>query len=187
MRKKSGLICVIIVIILQLCVPGGMVAAEIIENKQIVDNGIKVKLDIVNAIYHDEELTIDIDTSESWGKLYAQLVCRGDTGYYDLVFCEEKPADDFYIESADEFYFEFPVDYIKVKEHEDVNSIFMRKRTDDDMPGVTIGNVRLFDRACLEAYIYQGKVLPVKVYIDSLEADEYIEKLIQKNSYLTTY
>lgn len=187
MRKKSGLILLVITILFQLCVPTGMVVSEVLENKQIVENGIKVKLDIVQATYREGEMYIDIDTSKSWGKLYAQTVRRGDTGYYDLVFCDEKPADDFFIESSDEFYFEFPVDYVKVKEHEDVNAIFLRKRTDDDVPGFTIGNVRLFDRACIEAYIYQGKVLPVKVYIDSLEADKYIEKLIQENPYLTKY
>ncbi len=176
MRKKSGLIILILVMVIQLCVPIGMVAFEVIENNTIIKNGLCVKLELESFSYSNGKLHFDLPSDYEWGTKYAQLVHNGTTGYYEIQSTKGKPEGDFYIKSDDFDYFEFPINSIEVSKYENLDYVhFVKENEDDDWWDKLLHNQ--FRRAYLEAYVYKGKVIPVAVFIDGVDADTYLERL----------
>lgn len=178
MRKKSGLIALILVILFQLCIPTGMVVWEVTENNRIVKNGLCVKLELESFSYSNGKLHLDTPPlpDDGWNMQYAELVHNAATGYYELQLISNKPTHDFYIKSSQKTYFEFPANKIKVDKFENLDYLlFFKENEDDDWVDKLLYNQ--FKRAYLEAYVYKGKVIPVAVYIDGKEADEYLNRL----------
>ena len=177
MRKKSGLIILILIMVLQLCVPAGMIIYKITERNTIIKNGLYVKIELESFTYSNGKLLLDTPLpDDGWDMLYAELENVSTTDFYKLQLVADKPAHDFYIKSSQESYFELPVNKIKVDNFENIDYIHFLKISEDDDWWDKIF-FKKFKRAYLEAYVYQGKVYPKAVYIDSKEANEYLAKI----------
>ena len=177
MRKKSGFIILIIVIVLQLCVPAGMIAYKTAETNAITENGELVKIKISSMTYTEGVVEFDIITYDDWGNFYAEIQ-ETDTIYAKLVLRETKPEGDFYIKSNDKYEFDFPVRKIKTEDFSNLEYIyFIEKTGNESWWDKIIAFHELYDYAYLEAYVYKGKVVPVAVYVNGVEINTYLSRL----------
>ncbi|MBQ8209875.1 MAG: hypothetical protein IJZ35_04775 [Clostridia bacterium] len=175
MRKKSGLIVLILVIVLQLCVPAGMIIYKNAEHNTIVENGELCKFKIKDMYYRKGKLDINIETYDDWAMQFADVQADS-IGYAELLLTDTKPEGSIYIESSDKDEFDFPVEAIKTEEFENLEYVYFFEKTgEEDWWDELIHE--MYNRAYLEAYVYEGKVSPVAVYIDGVEANVYLSRL----------
>ncbi len=177
MRKKSGFIMLIIIIVLQLCVPVGMIVYKTAETNAITENGELVKFKISSMTYSKGAVEIDIITYNDWGNYYAEIE-KTDTGYADLVLTDVKPEGDIYVKSNDKYEFDFPVHQIKTENFSKLEYVYLIQKTgNEDWWDKIIANHELYSSAYLEAYVYKGKVVPVGVYINGIDINIYLSRL----------
>lgn len=177
MRKNLRIIILIIVIVLQLCVPAGMIAYKTAETNTIIENGELFKFKIDSMDYNDGKLEIDIDTFDDWGNLYAE-VQTSITGYAELILTETKPQGSIYIKSSDKYEFDFPVDVIKTDKFSNLDHIYLfQKKGDEKWWDYALSYREIYNIAYLEAYVYEGKVVPVGVYINGVKANTYLSRM----------
>lgn len=179
MRKNRGFIVLIVIIILQLCIPVGMIVYKTTENTRTEENGVLCRFEISSMTYKDGELEFDIDiaTYDDPGKNYAEIETNI-SGNAQLTLTDEQPDDPFYIKSSDKYAFDFPLSVYKTEKYENLERIYLSKKTDDDSL-FTFSNHYRYNSAYLEAYVYNGSVSIVNIYIDGVEADEYLRRIAE--------
>lgn len=177
MRKKSGFIILISIIVLQLCVPVGMIAYKTAETNSIIENGELVKIKISSMTYTEGLVEFDIITYNDWGMYYAEIQ-KSDTVYAELVLTDIEPKGDIYIKSNDKYEFDFPVQQIKTEDFSNLEYIyFIEKTGNESWLDKAIAFHELYNFAYLEAYVYKGKVVPVGIYINGIDINTYLSRM----------
>ena len=175
MRKKLPYIFLAIVIFIQICVPVGMIVYQKIDSNLARAKGEKFMFVIDRLSYsHDGKLHFDINRRSEWKweDAFAEIEVAED-GFANLILTDDKPKSKYYIKSSSPYTFEFPIDEIDTDAYENIYSMELNKYYDYNEFGY-------YNEAYLEAYVYKGRVDAVKIYIDGMEADEYLKKLDEK-------
>ena len=182
MRKKLPYIFLAIVIFIQICVPVGMITYHKIDSNLAEAKGEKFRFVIDRLSYsHEGKLYFVINSRSEWKweDKYAEIEVAED-GFVNLILTDNKPEGNYYITSSSEYNFEFPIDEIDTEYYENIYSMELHRYYDYNEFGY-------YDEAYLEAYVYKGRVGAPEIYIDGMEADEYLaildEKIRQENSY----
>lgn len=186
MRKKLPYIFLAIIIFIQICVPIGMITYQKIDSNLAEAKGEKFRFYIDYLSYSPQgKLYFDVDTRSpwKWDHTYGEIEVD-EEGYAKLILAEKKPKRVYYIKSAYPHEFEFPVSEIDTDSYVYLYGMDFQKDYSDYDYNTPFG---YYKEAYLEAYVYKGRVGNPKIYIDGMEADEYLaildEQIRQGNMY----
>lgn len=179
MRKKLPYIFLAIIIFIQICVPVGMITYQKIDSNLAEAKGEKFRFYIDSLSYHPGPnngilfFYIEERTPWEWGCIYADIEVD-EEGYAILNYSEKKPKGDYYIKSSEHKDFYFPITEIITESYYHLYNIELQKDYSDYDYNTPFG---YYKDAYLEAYVYKGRVGAPKIYIDGMEADEYLSML----------
>lgn len=179
MRKKLPFIILAIIMLVQICVPVGLITYHKIDSNLAEAKGEKFRFDIGYLSYYSNGLLFfDVEerTPWEWGCIYAEIEVAED-GYVTLNYSEMKPKGNYYIKSSEHKDFYFPITEIKTDSFEHLYDITFNKKYSDYFSSITGVENFYFKEAYLEAYVYKGRVGAPKIYIDGIEANEYLSML----------
>lgn len=179
MRKKLPYIILAIIMFIQICVPVGLITYQKIDSNLAEAKGEKFRFYIDNLSYHPGPnngilfFAVETRTPWKWDCIYADIEVD-EEGYVILNYSEKKPKGDYYIKSSEHKDFYFPIDEVKTNSYEHLYEMYFNKDYSDYDYYTPFG---YYKEAYLEAYVYKGRVGAPKVYIDGMEADEFLSDL----------
>lgn len=176
MRKKLPFIILAIIIFVQICVPVGLIIYHKIDSTLAETKGEKFRFHIDYLSYSIEgKLFFDVDTKTQWmwEHIYADIEID-EEGYAIFNLSKEKPDSNYYIKSSQPKEFYFPVTDIKTDTYDHLYSMTFNKDYSDYDYYTPLG---YYKEAYLEAYVYKGRVGAPKIYIDGMEAEEFLSNL----------
>lgn len=179
MRKKLPFVILAIIIFIQICVPVGLITCYKIDSNLAEAKGEKFRFYIDNLSYHPGPnngilfFAVEERTPWEWGRIYANIEVD-EEGYVILNYSEKKPKGDYYIKSSEHKDFYFPITSVITDTYDHLYDMTFTKSYSDYY--IPFG---YYKEAYLEAYVYKGRVGAPKVYIDGMEADEYLSLLDQ--------
>lgn len=189
MRKKLPFIILSVIMFIQICVPVGLITYQKIDSNLAEAKGEKFRFHIDNLSYHPGPnngilfFAVEERTPWKWGCIYTDIEVDED-GYVILNYSEKKPKGDYYIKSSEHKDFYFPIDEVKTNSYEHLYEMHFNKKYSDiyvSTPGIYVSTPGIedfyYEEAYLEAYVYKGRVGAPKVYIDGMEADEFLSDL----------
>ena len=182
MSKKSGTVMLVAVIALQLLFSVRTAYLRDANAREAKKHGTLYSFEIESLSYStNSDLSYTVECSKLFsgyvhrynGTAYV-AVSEGEEGFADMVQCFGAPEGSSYIDIDEHGNFSFPANSIDVGIISGFSNAFFVKENSyySDNP-----NNIVFKSAWLEAYVYNGKVFPVEVYIDSVTAREYITQL----------
>ena len=180
MRKKLPYIFLAIIIFIQICVPVGMITYQKIDRNLAEAKGEKFRFYIDNLSYHPGPnngilfFAVEERTPWEWGCIYTDIEVDED-GYVILNYSEKKPKGNYYIRSSEHKDFYFPITSVITATYDHLYDMTFNKNYSDYYTPFGY-----YNEAYLEAYVYKGRVGAPKVYIDGMEADEYLSMLNEK-------
>lgn len=184
MRKKLPFVILAIIMFAQICVPVGLITYQKIDSNLAEAKGEKFRFYIDNLSYHPGPnngiLFFAVEERTPWelGCIYADIEVD-EEGFAILNYSEKKPKGNYYIKSSEHKDFYFPIDEVKTNSYEHLYEMHFNKKYSDfyvSVPGI---EKFYYEEAYLEAYVYKGRVGAPKVYIDGMEADEFLSLLNQ--------
>ncbi len=185
MRKKLPYIFLAIIIFIQISVPVGMIIYQKIDSNLAETKGEKFRFYIDRLSYsHEGKLFFDVERKSPWmwEHTYAEIEVD-EYGYAKLPLTDKKPNGNNYIKSSYPNEFEFPINEVDTDFYEYLYSMDLHKDYSEYDYNTPFG---YYKEAYLEAYVYKGRVGSPKVYIDGIDANEYLsllnEYLKQQNS-----
>lgn len=174
MRKKLPYIFLAIIIFIQICVPVGMITYQKFDSNLAEAKGEKFRFHIDHLSYSPQgKLYFDVDTRDmewEWEQTYAEIEIDEDS-FAKLVLKDKKPRINYYIRSSDPYYFTFPISEIDTDSYVYLYGMDFQKDYSDYDYNTPFG---YYKEAYLEAYVYKGRVGSPKIYIDGMEAYEYL-------------
>lgn len=182
MRKKLPFLILSIIIFIQICVPVGLITYHKIDSNLAEAKGEKFRFYIDNLSYLPGPnngilwFSVEERTPWEWGCIYTDIEVDED-GYVILNYSEKKPKDNYYIKSSEHKDFYFPITSVITETYDHLYDMHFNKKYSDiyvSTPGI---ENFYYEEAYLEAYVYKGRVGAPKVYIDGMEADEFLSHL----------
>lgn len=177
MRKKLPFLILSIIIFIQICVPVGLITYHKIDSNLAEAKGEKFRFYIDNLSYHPGSdngilfFAVEERTPWEWDRIYADIEVD-EEGYAILNYSEKKPKGDYYIKSSEHKDFYFPITSVITKTYDHLYVMTFNKNYSDYYTPFGY-----YNEAYLEAYVYKGRVGALKVYIDGMEADEFLSNL----------
>lgn len=177
MRKKLPFIILVIIMFVQICIPIGLITYDKIDSSLAEIKGEKFRFNLNYLSYDGNQgkLYFSVDTRSSWmwESNYAEIeVCED--GLVKLLLTNKKPEGDYYIKSKYPNEFTFPLSEIDTDSYENLYNMEFCKDYSEYDYYTPFG---YYKDAYLEAYVYKGRVGAPKIYIDGMEADEYLSML----------
>ncbi|NLA76280.1 MAG: hypothetical protein GX851_00355 [Clostridiales bacterium] len=188
MLKRHGLKIFIVVIILQLCVPSGMIGANVIHQTNIINRGTLYKFKLESVHYEgynasENKITFTIDNSaKKYRKRYFEIyaeISEGDDGYALMSMTEDKPRTKSYIKSSYAHEFFFPEAYLNAENYSGLEyCTFSKEGKDIFIISNTFFEDQIrFKEAYAEIYVYKGDVSVKEIYIDGVPVDIVLSRL----------
>ena len=188
MLKKHGLLLLVIVMIIQLCVPAGMIANRLMRSFLTEKYGTEYKIPL-DYVSFDEEtgfLYYNLYSGdESDGVFYPvpfYSVVTGEDGFAVLTPGFEKPKHSSYIASRKEGYtYEYLVGRMHIGKLKTIDSFWLLDEKvmiddpDEDYDWFE-GTIACYSEAYLHAYVYNGNISVKEIYIDGIPAKQFIAR-----------
>lgn len=187
MLKKYGLVLLVAVIIIQLCVPAGMIISSFAVSSQAEKYGTEYKIPL-GYISLDEKnngfLYYDVYSCGYGFEPYLS-VSEGKDGLAVLTPVEDEPEGSSYIKKKRNsgYSYIFPTDRIHVGRLKHTDELWLRYLPDliddlgEDDKWVYDGDIVYYSEAYLLAYVYNGKLSVKDVYIDGLPAKQFLAQI----------
>lgn len=175
MLKKHGLALLIAVIVIQLCVPLGMVMSTVAASSKAEKYGTEYKIRLSYIRYDIKHGAINYDYY--LGYLYSQYftVSEGEEGFAELTPVSEKPEHSSYLEfEKSGYHYVFPSNRFYVGKLKNVNALWLDDSQEEDFMTPYNEFVAHYTEAYLDCYVYNGKISVKELYIDGVPAKEFI-------------
>lgn len=177
MLKKHGLALLIAVIVIQLCVPLGMVMSTVAVASQAEKHGTEYKIRVINIRYDKKHGAINYDLGYWLHDKYL-TVSQGEDGFA-VLSGSEKPENSSYLEGEELAYsYKYPAPRFYVGKLKNLNDLWL---SDDPLEEdcMTPYNefVAHYTEAYLDCYVYNGKISVKELYIDGVPAKEFIANI----------
>ena len=176
MLKKYCLGLLIAVIIIQLCVPAGMIISTFAVSSQAEKYGTEYKIPLDYISFNEDNGFLHYNT---YGYRYEPYisVSEGVDGFAVLTSVSEEPENSSYIKNKKSGYsYQFPVDRIHVGKLKRADKLWLLDERNEDDERWYEGTIAYYSKAYLQAYVYNGKISVKDVFIDGVPAKQFIAR-----------
>lgn len=174
MLKKYGLGLLVAVIIIQLCVPFGMIISSFATSSRAEKYGTEYKIPL-------DSISLDGENGFLFYNVYHFepyiSVTEGEDGFAVLTPVYEKPEGSSYIKNKKigYDYHQFPADRFHVGRLKHIDKLWLVDDRNDDEWWYE-RNVAYYSEAYFQAYVYNGKISVKDVFIDGIPAKQFIAR-----------
>lgn len=177
MRKKLMTVFLVITLVVQLFVPAVMITCRYMEQHIAEENGEMFTFSVTQMSYYNSSFHFRMILNTRNNYLVPEVFTDG-IAYFKSY--DEKPDTDTYIDCSmrdyrtSEYGVSFPDIYIVTDDYRNLEFVeFMRHHYyEDEKSGYVY-----YDECLVEAYVYKGKLFVSAVYIDGVDAKEYLSNL----------
>ena len=186
MLKKHGLLLLVIVMIIQLCVPAGMIVSKLAISFLTEKYGTEYKIPLDYVSFNKETgfLYYNLYSGDESDGFFHPVpfysVATGEDGFAVLTPGFEKPKHSSYIASKKEAYiYEYLVGHIYIGKLKSIDLLWLLDEKvmiddpDEDYSWYD-GTIACYSEAYLLAYVYNGNISIKEVYIDGIPAKQFI-------------
>lgn len=177
MRRKLPLIILITIMLVQLFIPAGLIMYQNSSEETTQTKGEIFIFEIHNIAYSNKKLTFNVKLPYGIADNRYLIAENNGGDFSTLTYTNEKPETEYYIKSDERGFFSFPVNHITTDEYKNLETAIFFKLTEPDEYTEADEGFVYFTEAYMYAYVYKGKISISKVFIDGIEAKEYLQQL----------